>query len=133
MCVVQFAKSCPIPCDPMDCSTPVFPVLHYSLELVQIHVHGFIDIIQPSHPQSFPASGSFPVSQLFTYIRWPNYWSFSINFNPSSEYSGLISFRMDWFDLLVVQETLKSLLQHHILRASVLWCSVLWSNSHIRT
>ena len=55
MCVVQFAKSCPIPCDPMDCSTPVFPVLHYSLELVQIHVHGFIDIIQPSH-SLWPAS-----------------------------------------------------------------------------
>ena len=69
--------------------------------------------------QSFPASGAFPVSQLFV-SRWPKYWNFSFNISPSSEYSGLISFRVDWFDLLAVQGILKSLLQHHNLKASVL-------------
>ena len=72
-----------------------------------------------SRLQSFPASGSFPVSQFFA-IRWPKYWSFSFSISPSSEYSGLISFRMDWLDLLAVQGTLKSLLQHHSSKASVL-------------
>ena len=71
--------------------------------------------------QSFPASGSFPVSVL--HIRWPKYWSFSFSISSSSEYSGLISFRMDWFDHLAVQGTLKSLLQHHSSKASILWCS----------
>ena len=71
--------------------------------------------------QSFPASRSFSMSQLF--IRWPKYWSFSFSISPSNEYSGLISFRMDWLDLLAVQGTLKSLLQHHSSKASVLWCS----------
>ena len=70
-----------------------------------------------SCPQSFPASESFPMSQLF---RRPKYWSFSINIRPSNEYSGLISFTIDWFDLLAVQGTLKSLLQHHSLKASIL-------------
>ena len=69
--------------------------------------------------QSFPASGSFPVSQLFT-IRWPKYWSVSFSISPSSEYSGSVSFRIDWFDLLAVQGPLKSLLQHHNPKASVL-------------
>ena len=76
--------------------------------------------------QSFPGSRSFPVSQFFA-IRWPKYWSFSFSMSHSSEYSGLISFRMDWLDLLAVQETLKSLLQHHSLKASILQCS----DSHI--
>ena len=71
-----------------------------------------------SCPQSFPASRSFLMSQLF---RWPKYWSFSFSISPSDEYSGLISFRMDWFDLHAVQGTLKSLHQHHSSRASVLW------------
>ena len=74
-----------------------------------------------SCPQSFPASGSFQMSQLR--IRWPKYWSFSFNISPSSEHPGLISFRMDWLDLLAVQGTLKSLLQHHSSKASVLWHS----------
>jgi len=69
--------------------------------------------------QSFPASGSFQVSQLFA-IGWPKYWNFSFNISPSNEYSGLISFRMDWLDLLAVQGTLKSLLQHHSSKASIL-------------
>ena len=72
--------------------------------------------------RSFPASGSFPMSQFFA-IRWPKYWSFRFNISPSNEYSGLISFRMDWLDLLAVQGTLKSLLQHHSSKASVLWHS----------
>ena len=75
-----------------------------------------------SCPQSFPASGSFQISQFFA-IRWPKYWSFSFSISPSNEYSGLISFRIDWFDLLVVQETLKSLLQHHNSKTSILQCS----------
>ena len=73
-------------------------------------------------PQSFPASGSFSVSQLFSSV-WPKYWSFSFSISPSNEYSGSISFRIDWFDLFAVQGTLKSLLQHHSLKASLLWCS----------
>ena len=72
--------------------------------------------------QSFSASGSFPVSQFFA-IRWPKCWSFSFHISPSNEYSGLISFRIDWFDLLAVQGTLKSLLHHHSSQASILWCS----------
>ena len=72
--------------------------------------------------QSFPASGSFPMSQVLR-IRWPKYWSFSFSISPSNEYSGLISFRMDWLDLLAVQETLRSLLQHHSSKASSLQCS----------
>ena len=72
--------------------------------------------------QSFPASGSFS-SESVLHIRWPKYWSFSFSLNPSNEYSGLISFRMDWLDPLAVQETLKSLLQHHSSKASILLCS----------
>ena len=75
-----------------------------------------------SCPQSFSASGSFHMSQFFV-IRWQKYWSFSFNVSPSDEQSGLISFRMDWLDLLAVQGTLKSLLQHHSSKTSVLWCS----------
>ena len=121
----------PVPlCDPTNCSTPGFPVYHQLLELVQTHIHQVSDAIQPSHPvvpfsfrlQSFPASGSFVTSQFFC-IRWPKYWSFSFSMSPSNEYSGLISFRMDWLDLLAVQGTLKSLLQHHSSKASILWCS----------
>ena len=74
--------------------------------------------------QSFPASQSFPVSQSALCIRWPKYWSFSFSINPSNEYSGLISFRIDWFDLLAVQGTLNSLLQHYISKASILQLSV---------
>ena len=82
--------------------------------------------------QSFPASGSFPVSVLL--IRWPKYWSFSFNISPSNEYSGLISFRVDWLDHLAVQGTLKSLLQHHSSKASILLAQLsLWSNFHINT
>ena len=73
-----------------------------------------------SCPQSVPASGSFPMSQSTLHMRWPKYWSFSFSISPSNEHPGLISFRMDWLDLLAVQGTLKSLLQHHCWKASVL-------------
>ena len=112
----------------MDCSTPGFPVHHQLPELAQTHVHRVSCAIQPSHPLSsllllpsiFPnIKGFFNDSALCS--KWPKYWSFSIG--PSNEYSGLISFRIDWFDLLEVQGTLKSLLQHHSLKASILQCS----------
>ena len=103
---------------------PGFPVLRYLPEFAQIHVHESISSSAACffYYQSFTASGSLhQVSAL--YIRWPKYWSFGFSISPSSEYSGLISFRIDWFDLLVVQGTLKSLLQHHNLKPSVLWHS----------
>ena len=77
-----------------------------------------------SCPQSLPASGSFPMSQPVLHIRWPKYWSLSFSISPSSEHPGLISFRMDWLDFLAVQGTLKSLLQHHGSKASILRCSM---------
>ena len=117
-------QSCLTLCDPMDSSTPGFPVHHQLPELAQTHIHQISDAIQPSHPLlspypsalSFPASGASPKSQ----IRWPKHWSFSFNISPSNENPGLISFMMDWLDLLAVQETLKSLLQYHSSKASVL-------------
>ena len=78
------------------------------------------------YPQSLPASGSFQMSQLFE-SGGPEYWSFSFNISPSNEHSGLISFRIDWLDLLIVQEILKSFLQHHSSKASIHWCSTLYS------
>ena len=114
----------------MDCSTPGLPVHHQLPELAQSHVHRVGDAIQPSHPLSslFLLSSIFPSIRVFSsesalHVRWPRCWSFSFNISPSKEYSGLISFRMDWLDLLAVQETLKSLLQHHSSKASILWCS----------
>ena len=121
------AQSCPTPCNPMDHSTPSFPI-HYQLpELAQTQVHRVSDDIQPSHPLPslspvFPSIRVFS-NELVLHIRWPKYWSFSFSFSPSNEYSGLISFRMDWLDLLLVQGTLKSLLQHHSSKASILRCS----------
>ena len=114
----------------MDCSMLGFPVLHHLSEVAQTHVLWISDAIQPSHPLSSPSPPAFNLSRhqgLFNEsvfrIRWPKYWSFSFSISPSNEYSGLIYFRMDWLDLLVVQGTLKSLLQHHSLKASILWCS----------
>src|SRR5574337_980960 len=109
---------------------PGFPVHHPFPELAQTHVHRVGDAIQPSHPllslllppSIFPSIRVFS-NESFLHIRWPKYWSFSFNISPCSEYAGLISFRMDWFDLFAVQETLKSLLQHHSSKASVLQCS----------
>ena len=114
----------------MDCSMPGFPVHHQFLELAQIHVHWIGDAIQPSHPLLSPSPPAliFPSIRVFSsesvlLIRWPKYWSFSFSISSSNEYSLLISFRIDWFYLLAVQGTLKSLLQHHSLKASVLQCS----------
>ena len=131
---VQFSsvtQSCPTLCDPMDYSTPIFPVYHRLLELAQSHVHRVSDAIQPSHPLLCPLlllPSIFPSIRVFSNesvlcIRWPKYWNFSFSISPSKDYSGLISFRMDWLDLLVVQGTLKSLLQHLTSKASVLQCS----------
>ena len=112
-------------CDPMDCSTPGLPVHHQLLEFTQIHVHWVGDAIQPSHPLPSPSPPTFSLSQhqgfsneSVLHIRWPKYWSFSFNISPSNEYSGLISFRMDWLDLLAVQGTLNSL-QHHSSKVSI--------------
>ena len=121
------AHSYPSLCDPMDCSTPGLPVHHQLLEFTQTHVHWVSDAIQPSHPLPSPSPSTFNLSQhhvLFNesvlHIRGPNYWSFSFSISPSNEHSGLISFRMDWLDPLAVQGTLKSLLQHHSSKASIL-------------
>ena len=116
-----------------------FPVHHQLLKLVQTHVRWVGDAIQPSHPLLSPSSPAFNLSQhqgLFSEsalpIRWPKYWSFSFYISPANEYSGLISFGMDWLDLPAVQGTLKSLLQHHSLKASILRCLAFFmSNSHI--
>ena len=101
----------------MDCSKPGFPVHHQLPELAQTHVHHHPAISSSVIPfsfclQSFPESGSFPMSQSFT-SGSPMHWSFSFSVSPFNEYSGLISFRIDWFDLLAEQGTLKSLLQHY--------------------
>ena len=117
-------------CDPLDHSTPGFTVHHQLLELTQTHVHRVCDAIQPSHPLPSPSPPAFNLSQhqglsneSVLCIRWPKHWSFSFNISPPKECSGLISFRMDQLDLLAVQGTLKSLLQHHSSKASILQCS----------
>ena len=117
-------------CDPMDCSTPGLPFHCQLPEFTQTHVHWVSDAIQPFHPLSSPSPPAVSLSQhqgLFQWvsssIRWRKYWSFSFSTSPSNEYSGLISFRMDWLDLFAVQGTLKSLLQHHSSKASTLRCS----------
>ena len=106
--------------DSMDCSTPGFTVHHQHLELTQTFVHWVSDAIQPSHPLLSPCPPAFNLP-----IRWPKYWRFSIS--PSNEYSGLISFKIDWLDLLAVQGTLRSLLQHQSSKASILWCSAFFT------
>ena len=114
----------------MDCSTPGLPVHHQLPEFTQTHGHWVGDAIQPPHPLSSPSPPIFNLSQhqdLFKWVssshQWEKYWSFSFNISPSKEHSGLISLRMDWLDLLTVQGTLKSLLQHHSSKASILHCS----------
>ena len=123
------AMSCPTVCNPMDCSTPGFPVLHHLLELAQTDVHWVSNVIQPSRPLLSPSPPAFNLSQhlsiltswLFSSGGQTVDWNFSFSISPSNEYSGLISFRIDWFDLLAVQGTLKSLLQHHSSKIWVLW------------
>ena len=111
----------------MDCSTPGFPVHHQLPELAQTHVHRVSDVIQPAHPllsllllpSILPSIRVFS-SESVLHIRWPKNWSFSFNISPSNECSELISSRIDWLYLLVVQGTLKSLFQHHSPKASIL-------------
>ena len=104
----------------MNHSTPGPSVHHQFPEFTQTHVHQVGDAIQPSHPLSSPPPPALSLSnESALSIRWPKYWSFSFNNSPSNEHPGLVSFRMDWLDLLAVQGTLKSLLQHHTSKASI--------------
>ena len=126
--ISSVTQSCPILCDPMDCSTPGFPIHHQLPELTYTHVHRIDHAIQPALPLSSASPPAFYPSQhqglsneSVLHIRRPKYWSFSISL--SNEHSGLISFQMNWLDLLAVQGTLKSLLQHHSSKASILWGS----------
>ena len=126
-CCCSVTKSCPNLCDPMDCSILGFPVLHYLPEFAQTHVHWVSDAIQPSHPLPSSSAFTFNPSQhpglsnkSALCIRLPKYWSFNFSISLSNKHSGLISFRIDWFDPLAVRGTLKSLLQHHSSKASIL-------------
>ena len=103
----------------MGCSMPGFPVHRQLPEPAQIYVHRVGDAIMPS---CFPSIRVFSNESVLC-IRWPKYWSFSFSISPSNEYSGLISFRIGWFDLLAVQGTLKSIFKHRSSKASILWCS----------
>ena len=125
------AQSCLTLCNPMNHSTPGLPVHHQLPEFTQTLIHRVSDAIQPSHPRPLLPLPPIPPSiRVFSnestlHMRWPKYWSFSFSIIPSKEHPGLISFRMDWLDLLAVQGTLKSLLRHHSSKASILWCSAL--------
>ena len=126
----------------MDCSTPGLPVHHQLPESTQTHVHQVGDPIQPSHPPPSPPAPVPPSIRVFSnestlLMGWPKYWSFSFSISPSKEHPGLIFFRMDWLDLLAVQGTLKSFLQHHSSKASILWHSAFFtvqlSHPHMTT
>ena len=128
--VISVAQLCPNLCHMMECSTTGLPVHHQLPEFTQTHVHCVRDAIQQSHPLSSPSPPAFNLSQhqgLFQCIgsshQVAKYWSFSFSISPSNQYSGLISFRIEWLDLLAVQGTLKSLLQNHSSKASLLQCS----------
>ena len=132
-------QSCLTLFDLMNCTTPGLPAHHQLPELPQTHVYWVGDAIQPFHPviafsshlQSFPASWSFPVSQLFA-SSGQKYWSFSFSISTSNEYSGLVSFCIDCFDLLAIQRTLKTLLSTMVRKHQVFSAQrSLWSNSHI--
>ena len=128
----------------MNPRTSGLPVHHQLLEFTQTHLHRVSDTIQPSHPMSSPSPPA-PISpsirvlsnESTLHMRWPKYWSSSFSIRPSKEYSGLISFRMEWSDLLAVQGTLKSLLQHHSSKASILrhsaFFTVQFSNPYMTT
>ena len=129
---VQFspvAQSSLTLCDPMNRSTPGLPVYHQLPEFTQTHVHRVSDAIGrplfllPPIPPSIKVFSDESTLRM----RWPKYWRFSFSIIPSKEHPGLISFRMDWLDLLAVQGTLKSLLQHHSSKASILRCSAFFT------
>ena len=131
----------PTRCDPMNHSTPGLPVYHELWSLTQLMS---TESVMPSNhlilchpllllPLIFPSIRVF-FNESVLRIRWPTYWNFSFSISLSNEYSGLISFRMDWLDLLPVEGTLKSLLRHHSSKASIFCTQLsLWSNSHIHT
>ena len=138
------AQSCPTLCNPMIRSMPGLPVHHQHPEFTQTHVHRVSDAIQTSHPLSSPSPPAPNPSSIRVFsnestrhMRWPKYWSFSFSIIPSKEIPGLISFKMDWLDLLAVQGTLKSLLQHHSSKASIFWHSAFFtvqlSHPHMTT
>ena len=113
----------------MDCSTPGFPVYHQlkllSIKSVMSSKHLILCHPRLLLPSVFPSIRVFS-NESVVCIRWPKYWSFSFSISPSNEYSGLVSFMVDWFDLLTVQGSLKSLLQHYSSKTSILWCSALF-------
>ena len=134
---VQFssvAQLCLTLWDPMDCSTPGLPVHHHPRSSLKLTSNE--SVMPSSHlilcrpllllPSIFPRIRVF-ASESVLRVRWPKYWSFSFSISPSNEQPGLISFRMDWLDLLADQGTLKSLLQHHSSKASILWCSAFFT------
>ena len=135
---IQFssvAQSCPTLCDTMNPSTPGLPVHHQLPEFTQTHVHR-VGVMPPSHLilcrpllllSPIPPSIRVFSNESTLRMRWPKYWSFSFSISPSNEHLGLISFKMDWLDLLAVQGTLKSLLQHHRSKASILWHSAFFT------
>ena len=128
------AQSCLTLCDPMNCSTPGLPIHHHLLEFTQLTS---IESVMPSsHPilcrpllllPPIPPSIRVFSKESTLHMRWPKYWSFSFSITASKQHPGLISFRMDWLELLAVQGTLKSILQHHSSKASILWCSAFFT------
>ena len=133
-CHCSVAQSSPALCKPINCSTPGFPVPHHLPELPKFM---FGELVMPSNhlilchylfllPLIFPSIRVF-LNESALCIRWPKDWSFSLSISPSNEYPGLVSFRVDWLDLLAVQGTLKSLLQHHSSKASILWHSAFFT------
>ena len=132
--VSSVTQLCPTLRDPMNHSMPVLPVHHQLPEFTQTRVDQVGDAIQPSHflsspslPAPIPRSIMVFSNETTLRMRWPKYWSFSLSISPYSEHPGLVSFRMDWLDLLAVQGTLKSLLQHHSSKASILQCSAFFT------
>ena len=142
--ISSVAQSCPTLCNLMDCSTPALPVYHQLPDLTQSHVHQFDDAFQPIHPLSSSSPPTFNLSQYQGLLKWVSsshqvakVVEFYFSISPSNEHLGLISFRMYWLDLLAVQGTLKSLLQHHSSKASILRCSAFFmvqlSHPHMTT
>ena len=127
-------QSCPTLCDPMNCSTPSLPVPHHLLKFAQVHVHCIGDAIQLSHPLMPSSPSALNLSQNQGLLQWVSYLyqmtkilELQFQHSPSNDYSGLISLKIDWFDLPVVQGTFRSLLQHHSSKVSILWCSAFFT------